>query len=238
MLSRLERAVETERRFVGDASHELRTPLANLKAGLDLSLRRARSQGELLAALQSAAEETDRLTGLAEDLLVLARTEDGRLPVRRAPTDVAELVRDTVASFEGRATSMGIGLESTVAGNLVANVDGTRLRQALGNLIDNALRHTRRGGHVEIGVRDARDVLTISVADSGEGFDVEFLARAFEPFSRADVARSRADGGTGLGLAIVRAVAEGHGGSVTAENGPSGGGLVEMRLPVAGEALI
>ena len=238
MLGRLEDAVERERRFVGDASHELRTPLANLKAELDLSLRRARTTEELLGALRSAKEETDRLTGLAEDLLVLARTEDGRLPVRRERVDVARLVREIVASFESRASDLGIALAARSDGELAADVDGTRLRQAIGNLIDNALRHTRPGGRVEIGVQEADGVLTISVADSGEGFDAQFLARAFEPFSRVDSARSRAHGGTGLGLAIVRAVAEGHGGSVSAANGPEGGGLVEIRLPATGGALI
>jgi two-component system, OmpR family, sensor kinase len=238
MLGRLEDAVERERRFVGDASHELRTPLANPKAELDLALRRSRTPDELLGALRSATEETDRLTSLAEDLLVLARTDEGRLPVRRERVDVARLVREIVASFESRASDLGIALASRSDGELAADVDATRLRQAIGNLIDNALRHVRPGGRVEIGVEEAHGVLTISVADSGDGFDAEFLAHAFEPFSRADSARSRAHGGTGLGLAIVRAVAEGHGGSVSAANGPDGGGLVEMRLPATGGALI
>ncbi len=115
MLGRLDDAVERERRFVGDASHELRTPLANLKAELELALRRARTPDELVGALRSAAEETDRLTSLAEDLLVLARSEGSRLPVRREPLDVARLVRDTVASFAGRAVELGVSLATTGA---------------------------------------------------------------------------------------------------------------------------
>jgi len=231
MLGRLDDAIERERRFVGDASHELRTPLANLKAELELALRRARTSGELTAALRSAAEETDRLTRLAEDLLVLVRTDGGRLPVRREPMDVGQLIRDEVGSFTGRASALRVSLVPVVASGLYAEVDGARLRQAVGNLIDNALRHTPVGGRVAVELSDRGGVLTIEVADSGEGFQPAFLERAFDPFSRSDAARSRTEGGAGLGLAIVRAVAEAHGGSVEAGNLADGGAAVTMRIP-------
>ena len=233
MLGRLEEAVERERRFVGDASHELRTPLANLKAELELALRRARTQGELVAALRSAAEETDRLTSLAEDLLVLARSEGGRLPLRREALDAARLVRETVAGFAGRASELGISLGTIGAEEaLPAELDPARLRQALGNVIDNALRNTPRGGRVAVDVPREDGVLVVEVTDTGVGFDPAFLERAFDPFSRADEARNRSHGGTGLGLAIVRAVADAHGGSVGAANRPDGGASVVMRLPL------
>jgi heavy metal sensor kinase len=234
MLGRLDDAVERERRFVGDASHELRTPLANLKAELELALRRARTPDELIGALRSAAEETDRLTRLAEDLLVLARSEGSRLPVRREALDAARLVRDTVASFAGRAHELGVSLATTGAQDeLHAAVDPGRMRQAIGNVVDNALRHTPRGGRAGVALGREDDSLVIEVTDTGSGFDPTFVERAFEPFSRADGARSRTQGGAGLGLAIVRAVADAHGGSVEAGNRPDGGASVTIRIPLA-----
>jgi two-component system, OmpR family, sensor kinase len=230
MLERLQGALERERRFVDDASHELRTPLANLKAELDLSIRRARTPDELEAALRSAAEETDRLVRLAEDLLVLARAKGGRLPVRREPVDAAALVRDIVATFEGRASERGITLDDETDDAVRADVDPLRIRQAIGNLIDNALRHTPNGGHVSVALTRADGDLTISVTDNGAGFRPEFLVDAFEPFTRDDAARSRSDGGTGLGLAIVRAIAEAHGGSAKARNTTRGAEVV-LRFP-------
>jgi heavy metal sensor kinase len=231
MLGRLEDAVERERRFVGDASHELRTPLANLKAELELALRRARTPEALVESVRSAAEETDRLTRLAEDLLVLARADRGRLPVRREDLDVGELIRETLGTFSGRASELGVALEPSVKEGVRARVDEARMRQAVGNLIDNALRHTPRGGRVTVELAHRDGALSIEVADTGEGFAPSFLPLAFEPFSRADVARGRNDGGAGLGLAIVRAVAEAHGGTVEAENRPDGGAVVVLRIP-------
>jgi len=232
MLGRLEEAVERERRFVGDASHELRTPLANLKAELELALRRARTPDQLVAALHSAAEETDRLTSLAEDLLVLARSEGGRLPVRREALDAARLVREIVAGFAGRATELGISIGTTGADYPQhAKLDPARVRQALGNVIDNAVRHTPHGGRVTVDLRDESGAIAVEVTDTGAGFDAGFLQRAFEPFGRADEARSRSHGGAGLGLAIVRAVADAHGGSVVAANRPGGGASVVIQFP-------
>jgi two-component system, OmpR family, sensor kinase len=231
MLDRLEDAVERERRFVDDASHELRTPLANLKGELELALRRARTPDELVEALRSAAEETDGLTRLAEDLLVLARADRGRLPVRTVDVDVAEVIRETVGSYSARASKLGITLQPSVEGEIRARVDAARIRQAVGNLIDNALRHTSAGGRVIVGMAHRNGTLSVEVVDTGEGFPPAFLARAFDPFSRADAARGRDDGGAGLGLAIVRAVAEAHGGSVQAGNRPEGGAVVVLRIP-------
>jgi two-component system, OmpR family, sensor kinase len=231
MLDRLEAAVERERRFVADAGHELRTPLANLKAELDLALRRARSPAELVHALQSASEETDRLARLAEDLLLLASADGGRVPMRVEDVDVAELVRATLDSFSGRAESLGIALEPSVEEVTRARFDGTRIRQAVGNLVDNALRHTPAGGSVTVHASTSGGTLSITVTDTGEGFSNGFLPHAFDAFARADASRSRSAGGTGLGLAIVRAIVDAHGGSVEAANRDEGGAIVVLRLP-------
>jgi two-component system, OmpR family, sensor kinase len=231
MLDRLEQALRRERRFVDEASHELRTPLSNLRVELDLALRRARSRGELEAAVRSAADESDRLARLAEDLLVLARADRGRLPVRRERVALAPVVSAAIEGYSRRAESAGVTLEARVRDGLEASVDPLRLRQALGNLIDNALRHTGRGGRISVRLGLEDGTLLLEVRDTGEGFPEPFLAMAFEPFARPDPSRSREDGAAGLGLAIVRAVAEAHGGSARAANDPRGGASVTVRIP-------
>jgi two-component system, OmpR family, sensor kinase len=231
MLDRLEQALDRERGFVDEASHELRTPLANLRAEIDLALRRARKPEELEAALRSAGEETDRLVRLAEDLLVLARADRGRIPVRREHVEVDDLLRSTVEPFAARAAAAGVSLDARAPADLRARVDPVRVGQALGNLVDNALRHTSAGGRVSIEGRSEDGAISLEIRDTGEGFPPGFLARAFEPFARTDRSRSRPDRGGGLGLAIVRAVAEAHGGSVEAANRPDGGASVILRLP-------
>lgn len=231
MLGRLEEALQRERRFVGDASHELRTPLANLKAELELALRRSRTAKELEQALRSAAEETDRLARLAEDLLVLARADGGRIRVSRELVDVSRLVGESAEAFAAPAAGQGVTIETLVLDGLRASLDPLRVRQALGNLLDNALRYTPRQGRVTIEANRADASLSIEIRDTGGGFPLQFLPEAFEPFSRADPARSRTDGGTGLGLAIVRVVAEAHGGIAEAGNRPAGGAWVRLRIP-------
>jgi two-component system, OmpR family, sensor kinase len=231
MLERLQQALERERRFVTDASHELRTPLANLRVELELALRRSRTSDELEAALRSAAEEAERLSRLAEDLLVLARADRGRIPVTREPVNLAQLISDTAGTFATRAVDKGVSIEVRVPENLRASLDPLRIRQALGNLIDNALRHTPSTGHVIIEAGRTNGALSIEIMDTGEGFPARFIPQAFEPFSRADSSRSRADGGTGLGLALVKAVAEAHGGVAEAGNRPQGGASVILKLP-------
>jgi two-component system OmpR family sensor kinase len=233
MLDRLEQALQRERRFVDEASHELRTPLANLRIELDLALRRARSSEELEAALRSAADETERLARLAEDLLVLARADRGRVPVRREEVDLAELVGGEVDAFAARARQAGVAVEARVPTGLLSSLDPLRMRQAVGNLLDNAVRSTPPQGTVTIEVGHADGFLSLEVRDTGEGFPAAFLRNAFEPFARPDAPRSRPDrdAGSGLGLAIVRAVAEAHGGTVEAANRPEGGAAVRLRIP-------
>lgn len=235
MLDRLEQALQRERRFVDEASHELRTPLANLRIEVDLALRRARSSEELEAALRSAADETERLARLAEDLLVLARADRGRVPLRREEVDVAELVGGEVDAFAARARQAGVAIEARVPTGLRSSVDPLRMRQAVGNLLDNAVRSTPPQGTVTIEVGHADGFLSLEVRDTGEGFPAAFLRNAFEPFARPDAPRSRPDrdAGSGLGLAIVRAVAEAHGGTAEAANRPDGGAAVRLRIPDA-----
>lgn len=232
MLARLEQAIEHERRFVDDASHELRTPLGILKTELELALRKARSPEELTAALRSAAEESNRLNSLAEDLLVLARSDRGRLPVRRQNTDISSLISETIARFQPRAEERRIVVSLLGARHAHAAVDPVRMQQTIGNLIDNALRHAPDGGSISITVtRTTNNDLTIEVSDDGPGFPNDFLDKAFEPFARVDSGRARTSGGAGLGLAIVKAVVHSHGGTVTARNDEHGGAIISLSLP-------
>jgi signal transduction histidine kinase len=228
MLDQLHEALDRERRFVDEASHELRTPLGVLKAEVDLALKEPRSRDELEAALRSIAQESERLRRLTQDLLVLARSDRGRLPVHRDDVDVAGVIERVVTEFEDRAGREGVRMRTT-GSRVRARVDADRIRQAVENMVDNALRHAGRGGTVEVRADLEVNRLRIVVSDSGSGFPQDLLGRAFEPFARAD--GDREGDGAGLGLAIVRAVAEAHGGSATARNLESGGASVLLDLP-------
>ncbi len=229
MLDRLQEAVERERRFVDDASHELRTPLANLKAELDLALRGTRSPREMEAALLSAAEESERLSRLAEDLLVIARARRGELPIRPEPLDLSAAVGDAVRTFEARARDTGVRLE--VTGQARATADPDRLRQMVGNLLDNAIRHSPHGGLVGVRISGRDGVATIAVEDEGEGFDPELNATAFEPFTTGTSAGG-ARAAVGPGPTLVTPPPAPHGGSFRGANRPAGGSRLEITLPV------
>jgi heavy metal sensor kinase len=232
MLARLEEAFERERRFVDDASHELRTPLGILKTELDLALRRSRTKEELEAALLSASEESERLNRLAEDLLVLARADRGKLPLKRETVNVELLLRRVTERFGSKARAQDVSLEVSAPTGLAIDVDPLRMQQAIGNLVANALAHTPRGGRIAVvALPDSGKDLVLAVSDSGAGFPTAFIKDAFDPFTRADAGRSRGAGGAGLGLAIVKSVAEAHGGSVAAANRPKGGAVVTLRIP-------
>jgi signal transduction histidine kinase len=233
MLERLELALRRERAFVADASHELRTPLAILRTEIELALRGERDAAQLRAALESAAEETDRLSELAEALLVIARA-DGSDGLALAPAGV-----DATALLEGVAVRFGArlrasGREILVDGGPRARLtaDPRRIEQALDNLVENALRHG--AGTIHLGATAHDGVVALHVRDEGAGFPEPFIAEAFERFTRADPARGR--GGSGLGLAIVETIARAHGGSARADNDPDGGARVTIELPTAERA--
>ena len=228
MLARIGDAMERERAFVADASHELRTPLAILRAELDLALAQGRSPDELRAALASAAEETDRLTQLSEDLLTIAQTERGELPLRLEPLRLGEAFETVGRRFARRADEAGRRIEVGDGAGLEARADRLRIDQAIGTLVDNALRYG--AGTIVLSARRAGEVVEIHVTDEGEGFPPDFLPRAFERFSRAPGVRGD---GSGLGLAIVATVAAAHGGSSGAVNRPEGGADVWLTLPLS-----
>jgi two-component system, OmpR family, sensor kinase len=227
MLARLEESFERERRFVADASHELRTPLAVLKTELEGTLRQGGHQAEVRESLTAAVEEADQLAQLADDLLLIARAADGRLPVRHEPVEVRDLLERGRQRFEDRARERGREIRVEAPDGLRADLDPVRVRQALGNLIDNALRHG--AGDVELAAREQNGSLEIDVGDAGQGFAPDLAPRAFERFTRGDTARTR--GGAGLGLAIVAAIAEAHDGTATIVN-DGRRTVVRLRLPL------
>jgi signal transduction histidine kinase len=215
-LAALETSVERQRRFVADASHELRSPIASLRTQLEV----AAAHPELLD-LDGAVEDTVRLQRLAADLLLLARLDAGERP-NDSRVDLAGMAREEA---EGR-TGVTVDAEPV-------EVAGSRgqLGRVLANLLDNAQRHA--GSAVTVSVRRDGDRAVVGVADDGDGVPEADRERIFERFVRLDAARSRDDGGAGLGLAIARDVAVRHGGTLTAGQGPAGGALFELRLPLA-----
>ena len=217
MLERLEAGLQRERDFVADAGHELRTPLALLRTELELALRQGRSEEELREALRASVEEVDRLAQLADDLLLIARYDRGRLPLRVEPLDAGSLLDTVISRFQWRADEASRQLASEAESGLTVSGDRLRLEQALGNLVDNALRYGR--GRVTLQAAAANGRVELAVEDQGDGFGDE----CFERFRRA-----RHEGaGAGLGLAIVRVIAEAHGGSADV----AGGSRVRLVLP-------
>ena len=221
------------RRFVADASHELRTPLAAVRAYAELFGRGANSRPDDLERSMTGIErESRRMSLLVDDLLLLARLDEGR-PLEHQPVDLAELVAEAVETATTLEPGRPIELSTEEA---VVDGDHDRLRQVVDNLLANVRAHTPPGASATVRVVRSGASAVIEVEDTGPGMEPEQAARMFERFYRADPARARARGGTGLGLSIVAAVAEAHGGSATAVSEPGAGTTVRVTLPLAATA--
>jgi signal transduction histidine kinase len=238
LLGRLHDALERERSFVADAGHELRTPLTVLRGELELARRPGRTAEQLNETVCVAAEETERLIRLAEDLLILARDDTDRVVLER-DFDLDEIISASCRSIEPMAQARQVRVEPSGSWIRVVSGDPARLRQALDNVLVNALRESPDGGQVTIAVSVSGDDIEIAVQDEGAGFDEAFLPVAFERFRRPDAARQRdaiggLTSGAGLGLAIVRRIMRDHGGDATAENRTDRrGAIVRLRWPGA-----
>lgn len=231
MLDRLEAAVARERRVVSDASHELRTPLTTLRAEVDLALLGDRDKAELRAALESASEEAKRMTRLADDLLVLARADQGRLPLHPQPLVARELLEAAAARTHAGADARGrLMTVGEAPDDCAVRADPDRAAQALDNLITNALLYG--AGTITLSARRDGEHVELHVTDEGPGFADDLLPRAFERFGRGRHAGPDQPG-SGLGLALVQAVAVAHGGHAEARNRPDGGADVSITLPRA-----
>jgi two-component system sensor histidine kinase BaeS len=238
MASDLQKAEETRRQFLQDTAHELRTPLtvidATSSAILDGVYEPERRH------IETIRDQSRVMARVVEDLRTISLAEGGHLPLDRKELDVGEVLSSVVAGFEARATAGGIRVTVVGAPGLAVAADPVRLRQIVGALVDNALRHTPQGGAVTLSAtRLARgagrpEVIRVAVEDTGAGIPPEALPHIFERYFQAGPSRSRHPGTSGLGLSIVRALAEAHGGSVGAENRPEGGARLWFELP-AGE---
>lgn len=233
MAARLESVDSTRQRLFADLAHEIRTPVAVLEAYIE-----ALEDGVRTLTPQTAAmlrDQTLRLVRFSDDLAALAKAEESSVSMSCNNIDIGRLARRCVAAVHERYDAKGVALGIRLQAGLPPLwADEQRLSQVLGNLLDNALRHTPSGGAVELScVRDG-DRLRISVADNGEGIATEHLARVFERFYRADAARDRAHGGAGIGLAIAKALVAAHGGSISvASAGPGSGATFTVDLPTA-----
>ena len=235
MLAQIESAFDAQaaserrlRRFVADASHELRTPLAAVRAYAELFGRGAdRRPDDLERAMTGIGRESERMTLLVEDLLLLARLDEGR-PLERVPVELDEVVAEAVDAAVAVEPDRPVDLE---AEPVVVLGDRDRLRQVLDNLLSNVREHTPAGSPVRVRVGSENGLAVVEVADSGPGLTGDEAARVFERFYRSDTSRSRTTGGVGLGLSIVAAVTEAHGGAVTAHSTPGDGATFRITFP-------
>lgn len=231
MLERIECMFERQRQFLADVSHELRTPLTTIRGEVELAQRTGALDEEALEAL---TDESQRMSRMIDDLLMLARVDAGSvLEGDRVPVSLDTLVLDVYQ----QARMLGRGSHQAALGDvapLEVLGDRDQLKQLLLNLVANAIKHTPSGTTVTLGLREEGDEAVLTVADDGPGIPPEDLPHLFERFYRADKARNRNGGSTGLGLAIVRSIAEAHGGRVSASSPPGLGARFELRLPLGG----
>jgi len=231
MTDDLERAEKLRRDLVTDVAHELRTPLSNVRGYLE-AIRDGVISPEA-AMIASLHEEVMLLNRLVDDLQDLSLAEAGQLNLVRQPEDIGQIVTKAVASTQPQASARGVTLNGeTEAGLPLCDIDAQRISQALHNLIDNALAHTRQGGTVTVSGRKEDGHIAIAVADTGEGIPPEDLPNIFERFYRVDKSRARATGGHGLGLTITRRLVEAHGGRIRVESELGKGSRFTFTLPV------
>ncbi|MDQ4001396.1 MAG: HAMP domain-containing histidine kinase [Actinomycetota bacterium] len=224
-------AFERQRSFIADASHELKTPLTLIRADAEV-LRRGLTKPDDRELADDVLAETDKMTSVLSDLLLIARLDAGKLAVRQESFDLAGVISETTDRFVARAASEGIRLEARAPGKLGGRGDSERAAQILSVLLDNALRHTSSGGKVSVVGRAQDGFVEAVVEDTGSGISPEDLLHIFERFYRVDTARSRSSGGTGLGLAIARDLARAQNGELEAENAEDGGAVFRLKLPV------
>jgi two-component system, OmpR family, sensor kinase len=227
-----DRTEQRLRQFLADASHELRTPLTSIQGFAELFRLGDRAGAsaagvDLPVIMRRIEEESARMKTLVEDLLLLARLDQTR-PIERTPVDLAVLTADACSDAVAAAPDRPVALDAPEPAVVLG--DQNHLRQAIANLVSNALRHTPAGTPIEVSARVAGDTAVVAVRDHGPGLDADALAHAFDRFWQAD--RARVGKGAGLGLAIVAGIAAEHGGGATVANAPGGGAVFTLRLPL------
>lgn len=224
----LARAYEQQQRFTADASHELRTPLTRLRLATSAALREAQSPQEMRQALKTADRAAASMTRLVQDLLTLAKSDAGELPLRREPVDLRVVVAEALDMLgESRCIDTAFSERP-----LMIEADTEHLQRVVTNLVENAIRHTPPEGVIRVEAMQAQGHAVVSVRDTGEGISPEHLPKIFDRFYRVDQARARQDGGSGLGLAICKHVVEAHGGRLEIESAPGVGTTVRAIFPL------
>ncbi len=233
MLDRLEHAFDAQRHFTADASHELRSPLSRLRTEIEVTLRRERSSEEYVETLRSCLEEVERLTLLVEELLMLARLDAGQERGSQDAVPVAALVEDSVRRVQSTAQTRLVRLVVGSGPAQAVRVARGPASLALLNLLDNAVKFSPQGTQVDISWTIEQEQAVLTVSDQGPGIPDHELPHVFDRFYRGAGARAGTVEGTGLGLALSRAIVLAHGGRIDVENGPSGGTIFQVRLPLA-----
>ncbi|HKA56709.1 MAG TPA: ATP-binding protein, partial [Candidatus Binatia bacterium] len=229
--ARLEQSFEQLRRFTADASHELRTPLTAIRSVGEVGLRERRDERAYREIIGSMLEEADRLAHLVDSLLTLSRADAGQVKLTLSRVDLVELAREVTSHLGVLAEEKRQSLALDATAPVFAAADRLVFRQAVINLVDNAIKYSPEGGRVRIAVRDQSQGPALEVIDSGPGIAAEYREHIFDRFYRVDKARSRAMGGTGLGLAIARWAVEAHGGRLELESEEGRGSTFRIVLP-------
>src|SRR6266516_1839985 len=230
---RLESSFEHLRRFTADASHELRTPLSVIRGVGEAGLGETRTPTEYKEAIGSMLEEVDRLTNLVDTLLRLSYGDAGTVRLSREAIDLGQLAREVVSSLGILAEERNQRLKVDVADDVTVAADRLVLREAITNVVDNAIKYSPRASSIDIRVHADGHQALLTVADEGPGIAPEHRERIFDRFFRVDEGRSRDEGGTGLGLAIAKWAMEGNGGQITVEAGGTGGSIFRIVMPIA-----
>jgi signal transduction histidine kinase len=232
VMDRFQRSGEIQRRFCDIAAHEMKTPLTILQGNLDVALMKARTSEEYREALINNLEQVGRLIALTRSLLTLANFTSGKPPVHLVPLALEPLIQDIVYELTLLADDRRITLSFEPQSVPLVLGDAQWLKQALINLLDNALHYTPSGGAVTVRLQSAREEVTVAVEDTGHGIEPEHLPHLFERFYRTDWARAKDAGGTGLGLPIVKEIAESHGGTVSVTSQVEKGSVFTLHLPI------
>lgn len=238
MIERLEKAFGRQKQFTGDASHELRAPLAVIQAESTLALQKVRKAGEYRKCIETISEEADHMSGIINQLLVLARADAGKEHLRFENVELAGFVRETCSDMEILCQEKKLGLALGMVGKSIIKGDKKSLRRLITNLLSNAIRYTPPGGSITVSLRKKAGMAFLTVEDTGIGIPTNDLPFIFERFYRVDKARSRSEGGSGLGLAICKHIAEIHGGTIEVKSEAGKGSAFHVKLPPVESALV
>jgi signal transduction histidine kinase len=231
MLGRLQESFDRQSQFTADASHELRTPVAVLLSNCELALTKDRSAGEYRNTIEICMKAGDRMRGLVEDLLLLAKADSGKLELNRTTVDLSELAADAIVMFESIAHKKSVTFETRLE-TARCMADSRRITQVIHNLVANAVQYNRESGKVTLRSFIENQHVVLQVTDNGYGIPAESLDKLFDRFYRVDAHRSRQHGGSGLGLAICKSIVDAHNGQLTVQSQENVGTTFELRLPV------